>query len=67
MDQIDLLPDYMKIVYKFVMNIYEDFEREAEKQDKSFAVPYYREAVSPTSIYQHIFKLLKLNSFVLSF
>ncbi|KAK6161727.1 hypothetical protein DH2020_005108 [Rehmannia glutinosa] len=45
MNEIDRLPDYMKIVYQFVMSIYDDFERDAAKEDKSFAVPYYRETV----------------------
>ncbi|KAI3470008.1 hypothetical protein Pfo_026671 [Paulownia fortunei] len=45
MDEIDLLPDYMKIVYRFIMDVYEDYEREAAKQEKSFAAPYFKEAV----------------------
>ncbi|KAH6818181.1 hypothetical protein C2S51_001784 [Perilla frutescens var. frutescens] len=43
--EIDELPDYMQIVYKFVMSVSQDFEREAEKQGKSFAIPYYIEAI----------------------
>ncbi|KAH6816226.1 hypothetical protein C2S51_021046 [Perilla frutescens var. frutescens] len=45
LDEIDVLPDFMKVVYRFIMSIYEDFERDAEKLGKSFAVPYYRETV----------------------
>ncbi|KAH6820629.1 hypothetical protein C2S53_020433 [Perilla frutescens var. hirtella] len=45
MDHADNLPDYMKVVYDFNMNVYEDIEREAKKQDKTFILPYYREAV----------------------
>ncbi|KAK6161730.1 hypothetical protein DH2020_005111 [Rehmannia glutinosa] len=45
MNEIDRLPDFMKTVYRFIMSIYEDFERDAAKQDKSFAVPYYKETV----------------------
>ncbi|KAL0452014.1 UNVERIFIED_CONTAM: Gamma-cadinene synthase [Sesamum latifolium] len=44
-NEIHRLPDYMKIFYQFVMSIYEDYEREATKQGKSFAVPYFRETV----------------------
>ncbi|KAL0358526.1 UNVERIFIED_CONTAM: Gamma-curcumene synthase [Sesamum angustifolium] len=44
-NEIHRLPDYMKIFYGFVMSIYEDYEREAAKQGKSFAVPYFRETV----------------------
>ncbi|KAH6785025.1 hypothetical protein C2S51_037480 [Perilla frutescens var. frutescens] len=45
LDEIDVLPDFMKVVYRFIMSIYEDYERDAEKLGKSFAVPYYRETV----------------------
>ncbi|KAK4383261.1 Gamma-cadinene synthase [Sesamum angolense] len=44
-NEIDRLPDYMKIIYKFVLNIYEEYEVEAAKQGKLFAVPYAKEAV----------------------
>ncbi|KAK6161726.1 hypothetical protein DH2020_005107 [Rehmannia glutinosa] len=45
MDEIDRLPDFMKVVYRFIMSIYEDYERDAAKLDKSFAAPYYKETV----------------------
>ncbi|KAL7105814.1 hypothetical protein ACP275_07G069200 [Erythranthe tilingii] len=45
MNEIGQLPDYMKPVYQFIMSIYEDYEREATKQGKSFAIPSYKEAV----------------------
>lgn len=51
MDEIDELPDYMKIVYRFIMSVYKDYELEAAKQEKSFAVPYFKQTVSPTFIY----------------
>ncbi|KAL2231042.1 UNVERIFIED_CONTAM: Gamma-cadinene synthase [Sesamum indicum] len=44
-DELDRLPDYMKIIYKFILNLYEDYEVEAAKQGKLFAVPYAIEAV----------------------
>ncbi|KAL0389336.1 UNVERIFIED_CONTAM: Gamma-cadinene synthase [Sesamum calycinum] len=44
-NEIDRLPDYMKIIYKFILNIYEEYEVEAAKQGKLFAVPYAKEAV----------------------
>ncbi|CAA0815538.1 Alpha-humulene/(-)-(E)-beta-caryophyllene synthase [Striga hermonthica] len=44
-NEIGLLPNYMKIAYEFIMGMYEDFKREAEERDKSFAVPAYVEAV----------------------
>ncbi|KAL0300335.1 UNVERIFIED_CONTAM: Gamma-cadinene synthase [Sesamum calycinum] len=39
-NEIDRLPDYMKIIYRFILNLYEDYEIEATKQGKLFAVPY---------------------------
>ncbi|KAH6770146.1 hypothetical protein C2S52_014949 [Perilla frutescens var. hirtella] len=45
LDEIDVLPDFMKVVYRFIMSVFEDYEREAEKQGKAFAIPYYRETV----------------------
>ncbi|KAL0389338.1 UNVERIFIED_CONTAM: Gamma-cadinene synthase [Sesamum calycinum] len=44
-NEIDRLPDYMKIIYKFILNLYEEYEVEAAKQGKLFAVPYAKEAV----------------------
>ncbi|XP_047979533.1 cis-muuroladiene synthase-like [Salvia hispanica] len=44
LDEIDVLPDFMKVVYRFIMSTYEDLLVDAEKQGKSFVVPYYREA-----------------------
>lgn len=49
MDEIDPLPEYMKIVYRFLMSIYKDYERDATKQEKSFAISYFREAVRTNS------------------
>ncbi|KAL1543031.1 gamma-cadinene synthase-like [Salvia divinorum] len=45
LDEIDVLPDFMKVVYRFIMSTYEDFVVDAEKNGKSFVVPYYRETV----------------------
>ncbi|XP_047953723.1 gamma-cadinene synthase-like [Salvia hispanica] len=45
LDEIDVLPDFMKVVYRFIMSTYEDFVVDAEKKGKSFVVPYYRETV----------------------
>ncbi|KAL7145230.1 hypothetical protein ABFS83_07G066900 [Erythranthe nasuta] len=45
MNEIGQLPDCMKPVYQYIMSIYEDYEREATKQGKSFAIPSYKEAV----------------------
>ncbi|KAL0459232.1 UNVERIFIED_CONTAM: Vetispiradiene synthase 1, partial [Sesamum latifolium] len=44
-NEIDRLPDYMKIIYKFILDLYEDYEVEAAKQGKLFALPYAKEAV----------------------
>ncbi|GFQ01961.1 gamma-cadinene synthase [Phtheirospermum japonicum] len=45
-DEIDRLPDYMKIIYRLILSVYEDYEREAAEQGKSFAVPYAKETVN---------------------
>ncbi|GFQ01960.1 cis-muuroladiene synthase [Phtheirospermum japonicum] len=45
-DEIDRLPNYMKIVYRFILSVYENYEREAAEQGKLFAVPYAKETVS---------------------
>ncbi|XP_057766270.1 tau-cadinol synthase-like [Salvia miltiorrhiza] len=45
LDEIDVLPEFMKVVYRFIMSVDEDYVGEAEKQGKSFVVPYYRETV----------------------
>ncbi|KAK4419564.1 Beta-farnesene synthase [Sesamum alatum] len=44
-NEIDRLPDYMKIVYKFILSIYDDYEIEASKQGKSYAVSFAKETV----------------------
>ncbi|XP_047975453.1 gamma-cadinene synthase-like [Salvia hispanica] len=45
MDEIDVLPDYMQIAYKFIMTIFQEYQHEAAKQDKLFAVPCFIETV----------------------
>ncbi|KAL3650158.1 hypothetical protein CASFOL_006561 [Castilleja foliolosa] len=45
-DEIDRLPDYMKTVYRFILSVYEDYERDAAGQGKLFAVPYAKETVN---------------------
>ncbi|KAL3618153.1 hypothetical protein CASFOL_038474 [Castilleja foliolosa] len=42
-DEIDQLPDYMKIIYRFAFSVFEDYEREAAAQGKSFAIPYLKQ------------------------
>lgn len=44
-NDIDQLPEFMKIVYRFIMSIDEDFVRDATKHGKAFAIPYFRETV----------------------
>ncbi|KAL3618141.1 hypothetical protein CASFOL_038462 [Castilleja foliolosa] len=44
-DEIDQLPNYMKIIYRFTFSVFEDYEREAADQGKSFAVPYAKETI----------------------
>nr|O48935.1 RecName: Full=Beta-farnesene synthase [Mentha x piperita]AAB95209.1 (E)-B-farnesene synthase [Mentha x piperita]AEA49038.1 (E)-beta-farnesene synthase 1 [Mentha asiatica]AEA49040.1 (E)-beta-farnesene synthase 1 [Mentha asiatica] len=44
-DEAERLPEYMKIVYRFILSIYENYERDAAKLGKSFAAPYFKETV----------------------
>ncbi|PIN00640.1 Gamma-curcumene synthase [Handroanthus impetiginosus] len=50
MDQTERIPDWMKIAYQFVMSTYEDYERDATKQEKPFAIPYFKEAVKQIAL-----------------
>ncbi|KAL3618163.1 hypothetical protein CASFOL_038484 [Castilleja foliolosa] len=43
-EEIDQLPDYMKIIYRFTLSVFEDYERDAADQGKLFLVPYAIEA-----------------------
>ncbi|KAG6431209.1 hypothetical protein SASPL_109286 [Salvia splendens] len=45
LNEIDVLPDFMKVAYRFILSIYEDLALDAEKHGKSFIVPYYRKIV----------------------
>ncbi|EYU31462.1 hypothetical protein MIMGU_mgv1a021955mg, partial [Erythranthe guttata] len=49
MAEIDGLPDYMKIAYRFIMSMYEDYQVDAATHEKSFAFPYFIEAVKQIS------------------
>ncbi|KAK4482417.1 hypothetical protein RD792_009572 [Penstemon davidsonii] len=44
-NEAERLSDTMKVVYKFVLSIYEDYESDAVQQQKSYAVPYAKETV----------------------
>ncbi|PIN22639.1 cis-muuroladiene synthase [Handroanthus impetiginosus] len=44
-DEIGQLPDFMKNIYQFIMSVYEDYESDATKHGKSFAIPHFRESV----------------------
>nr|QEV81843.1 terpene synthase 4 [Prunella vulgaris] len=48
-NEVDGLPDYMKIVYDFILSIYEDYKCSASKHEKGFSVPYFKEAVQELS------------------
>ncbi|XP_011080427.1 gamma-cadinene synthase [Sesamum indicum] len=48
-NEIGRLPDYMKIIYRFILNLFENYEIEAAKQGKLFAVSYAKEAVKQIS------------------
>ncbi|KAL0435401.1 UNVERIFIED_CONTAM: Beta-farnesene synthase [Sesamum radiatum] len=56
-NEIYPLPDYLKIVYKFLVSIYDDYEIEASKQGKSYAVCYAKETM--TQVCKAFNKVLK--------
>lgn len=44
--EIDRLPDYMKICYRAVLDLYEAYEAELSPKGRSFAIRYAKDAVS---------------------
>ncbi|KAL1544618.1 cis-muuroladiene synthase-like [Salvia divinorum] len=44
-EDVDQLPEYMRIVYHFIISIYEEYECDAAKFGKSFSIPYFKETV----------------------
>nr|QEV81845.1 terpene synthase 6 [Prunella vulgaris] len=43
-DEIEMLPhNFLKLIYKCILSFSKEFEEEAEKQGKAYAVPYYIE------------------------
>ncbi|PIN00286.1 Gamma-curcumene synthase [Handroanthus impetiginosus] len=57
-DEIELLPDCMKTVYQFIMSIFEEYERDATKQEKSFAIPYFKESLRPNYVPSPIYSII---------
>ncbi|XP_042047639.1 cis-muuroladiene synthase-like [Salvia splendens] len=45
MDEVDRLPEYMKIVYHFMLSTCDDYESDALKLGQAFATPYFKETV----------------------
>ncbi|XP_057766272.1 LOW QUALITY PROTEIN: gamma-cadinene synthase-like [Salvia miltiorrhiza] len=50
MEEIDVLPEYMQIAYRFIMTIFQEYQHEAAKQDKLFAVPCFKETAKQLGI-----------------
>ncbi|XP_042059247.1 cis-muuroladiene synthase-like [Salvia splendens] len=44
-DEVDRLPEYMRIVYHFILSVYEEYECDAAQFGKRFAAPYFKEMV----------------------
>lgn len=63
-DEIDQLPDSMKIVFRFIYDTCDDYESLANRKGKSFAVPYAKESVRGhlqcinSSKYYHLLSLI---------
>ncbi|KAL1532433.1 Vetispiradiene synthase 1, variant 2 [Salvia divinorum] len=45
MKEIDRIPDYMKITYKALLELYDQYEQELKQQGRSFAVNYAKATV----------------------
>ena len=52
---MDQLPDYMKLCYQAVLDVYEEIEEELAKEGKLCSVPYAKAAVCPSSLYIYFF------------
>jgi hypothetical protein len=38
---LDNLPDYMKFLYRIILDLYEEIEKEMRKQGRVYALKYY--------------------------
>lgn len=38
---MDNLPDYMKFLYKIILDLYEEIEQEMKKEGRQYALNYY--------------------------
>lgn len=45
MKEIEKLPDYMKIIYRALLQLYDQYEEELRLQGRSFAVNYAKATV----------------------
>ena len=45
MKEIERIPDYMKITYKALLELYDQYEQELKLQGRSFAVNYAKATV----------------------
>ena len=43
---IDVLPDYMKLLYRAIIDVYNEIEEHTAKEGRSYCVHYAKEAVS---------------------
>ncbi|XP_037497536.1 casbene synthase, chloroplastic-like [Jatropha curcas] len=41
---VDQLPNYMKVIYRLIINTFDEFEKDLEAEGKSYSVKYGREA-----------------------
>ncbi|KDP42348.1 hypothetical protein JCGZ_02821 [Jatropha curcas] len=44
MSLVNRLPNYMKVIYKLILNTFDEFEKDLEAEGKSYSVKYGREA-----------------------
>uniref|UniRef100_A0A1W7HBY7 Putative gamma-cadinene synthase n=1 Tax=Scoparia dulcis TaxID=107240 RepID=A0A1W7HBY7_SCODU len=52
-NDINQLPDYMKVVYRVTLSVYEEYEHAVSKQGRSYAVSYAIEAMKQLTMAYH--------------
>lgn len=68
--EITRLPEYMRPLYKALLELYKQFEEELANEGRSYAPSYSKEAVRYIRVsifYNHTFKTSQTSSFLFSF
>lgn len=44
-DAVDMLPEYMKFIYKTLLDVFNEIEDDLAKEGRSYCIPYAKDAV----------------------